>query len=853
MRKLSNLLVVLMIFGLLLSACGGENNANDQNTAAVNQETEEAEAPEPTEEPVEETEPVVEGEEPFEITGGFEYSNSIITDYYVEHAVALVDMHAFVIRDREYELPVEAQTLGYLDMDMESMSAEYFLQLPVQPAGAFSDVDNDGEEETGVQVFVVAYWPNLYGDPYSAGDDSSMGWPSYLTSIVADTENNDEVIGGKLVVWSPDADQEFPTGFGDDGLLFTEDDPAAAIPAGYTIIDLDQEPFAFVKEAQPVLDLFEPKDIAIKDFSAMSYTEAFNQMFEIISVEYAFNGIEGKAPDWDALYDEIYPRVEEAEANQDAEALTFALQDFTWAFKDGHVGMGGGADYINAAFTEDTAGGYGFAIRELDDGRVLTIFVLEGGPAEAAGMQVGAEITEFNGMPISDAIAETLTWTLPTSSDWDLRYQQARYLLSDPLGTVSEVTFVNPGGQAQTVTLEAVEERESFSRTSVYYGVDTEFMLPVEYDILVEDNAYIGYVKINSNYDDLNLLIRLFERALQTFEAYEVEGIIIDMRVNSGGANLGLAGLLTDQEIPMGQLEYYSEATGQFEPEGLPEKVVPNENQYHFDKMVTLVASTCASACELEAYGFSQVPGMIVIGKTPTAGVEAEVARGQFYMPEDLFLQFPTGRFTLPDGSIFLEGEGVQPTLRVPADEETVFVEGDIVMQYAINAVLQPLGAGVTPEAPPTMASNAKVAESKLLSGAYFLEDYARETYTEEELIVPGTFTYSVNLEQDDEVAWIYGWCAAPDALEDNLESIDLSFTMEGEEVPLEDIHQFFYEYSADMHCQYYYTILSDWAYGEHHLGITATFTSPVDDGMEDSPVYPAGEWVNEYTVYVKP
>src|SRR5690606_20743820 len=141
--------------------------------------------------------------------------------------------------------PVDSQVLGYMTYDAETLSGTFDLNLPVLPEGEFNDVDNNGRQDDGVQIFAVGYSPNLYGDPFSVGDDRSLGWPSYLATVKTDTENDNEVIGGMLIVWSPDADQQFPTGFGEDGLLFTNDDPVAPIGAGYTIVDLDQDPFAF--------------------------------------------------------------------------------------------------------------------------------------------------------------------------------------------------------------------------------------------------------------------------------------------------------------------------------------------------------------------------------------------------------------------------------------------------------------------------------------------------------------------------------------------------------------------------------------------------------------------------------
>ncbi len=820
-RTLARVFYLFVIFGLILSACAPKADATAET-------------------------PAVETEEPVQIQGEYSITNDFVFTYYVENAVALIDMHGFVIRDEEWEIPVDSQILGYMTYDPETLSGSFDLNLPIAPEGQFNDVDNNGETNTGVQIFALSYSPNLYGGPFAVGDDRWKGWPSYLASVKTDTENKDEVTGGKLIVWSPDEAQQFPTGFGDDGLLFTADDPVAPIGVGYTIVDLDKSPFEFSKTAIAEMTLYEPTDVAVKDFSEDSYTEAFDKMFEIIRKEYAFNGIEGKEPDWDALYEELKPRVEQAEKDKDPNAFYLALRDFTWAFKDGHVGLDGG-DYADQDFTQATDGGYGFTIRELDDGRVMVIYVLENGPAAQAGIEVGAEVIAFNGEPIGEAIGKTQTYTIQ-SSDFAIRYQQARYLLRGKVGDTAEVTFKNPNGSEQTVTLTAIAERQSFSRTSIYFGAPTDTLLPVDTQIITQGNAQIGYIRINSNFDDLNLIIRLFERALQQFEAREVAGIIIDMRYNGGGANLGLAGFLTDQEIQMGQLEYYSEATGKFEPEGLPEKVIPNENQYRFDKMVLLVGQACYSACELESYGFSQVPGMITVGQYPTGGVEAEVARGQFNLPEGFFLQVPTGRFTLPDGSIFLEGQGVQPTLRVPVDETNIYREDDFVLEAGIKAVLEPLGAGITPSAPPKIAS-ASEAESAFAGGADFLWDLAREQDSEEHF-EPIALTYTVALSQSKTTLWAYAWCAKDKAtLEQNFSQIDLKFNLNGNDVPLEDLAVFDTP-SNGLECRLIYTALSDWTPGEHHATITATFKSKINDGVGE---YAPGDYVYDYVVYVKP
>ena len=144
---------------------------------------------------------------------------------------------------------------------------------------------------------------------------------------MTDPESDDEINGGILVVWAPDDQQDFPTGFGEDGKLFTDDDPTASIPAGYNLVDMNAEPFQFTKQAQPEITLNEG-EVAVNDFTDLSYTDAFEALFEKASREYPFT--QEKDIDWQALHDEFAPRVAQAQNDTDFYRV---LHDFTRRFQ----------------------------------------------------------------------------------------------------------------------------------------------------------------------------------------------------------------------------------------------------------------------------------------------------------------------------------------------------------------------------------------------------------------------------------------------------------------------------------------------------------------------------------------
>jgi C-terminal processing protease CtpA/Prc len=54
-------------------------------------------------------------------------------------------------------------------------------------------------------------------------------------------------------------------------------------------------------------------------------------------------------------------------------------------------------------------------------------------------------------------------------------------------------------------------------------------------------------------------------------------------------------------------------------------------------------------------------------------------------MPENISVQITIGRAVDADGNIHIEGQGVAPDVLVPVNEETLFSDGDPVLQAAID------------------------------------------------------------------------------------------------------------------------------------------------------------------------
>ncbi len=620
---------------------------------------------------------------PVIIKGELAYSNAFFTSGVDEPLIILEDQAGFVDRNERYIFPLESQALGQITSDFYTSPFSYSLSLPQAPSGGLRDVDNDGNEDTGLMVFAIAHWTNLFGDrlleerDLCGGGGWSTGYASTRASAAVETKL--EIIGGKFILYAPDANQGFPSGFGADGLLFTDDDPIVIVPQGYSVVDMDVEPFVFDRAAQQVIDLHEPEEVAIKDFSAMGYADAFQAMLELFRKEYAYTELYNL--DWDKLFETYSPRFAEAEEAADSAAYALAMRDFIWEIPDGHVGMP--LDALSSLFREETDGGLGIALSELEDGRIVVSYILDGGPAANAGMQLGAEILAWDGGSVEAALEREFVWAHQAlSTDHTLRLQQLRYITRFPLGSEVEITFRNPESEEETATMGVIAERASFSRSSFFSGIEG-WELPVEFEIL--PSGY-GYVAIYSFSDDERLTVQLWERMIETFLEADVPGIIIDMRKNGGGSGC-LADLLGafffQEDHILGYSSAYNESLGDFylDPRSEDRFVLPPEEQRYDGELAVIIAPGCFSACEFFSYNLTIDDRAAIVGNYGTSGLGGAV--DDFLMPEDMTIRFTVTRAVNVDKEIHIEAQGVLPTVHVPVTFESLFEEGDLLLQAA--------------------------------------------------------------------------------------------------------------------------------------------------------------------------
>ena len=302
----------------------------------------------------------------------------------------------------------------------------------------------------------------------------------------------------------------------------------------------------------------------------------------------------------------------------------------------------GGSDTNFSIYLEGTYEGTGIQVYN-DDNNVVIYSVFEGTPASEAGLKAGDVIVKLNNK-------DTTNMTISDFSD----------LVKKQNGTFN-ITYKRDGKE-DTVKLK----------------VDTVELKSVSSKVINRDDNQIGYIRTtifaNNTYEQ-------FKKEITELENKNIDGLIIDLRGNSGGhlsAAEQIISLFLDSSHPIyqikskdGQNKYYS--TGK------------ETKKY---KITILIDSNSASASEVVTSALKEQYGASVVGeKSYGKGTVQELQT----LPNGEQYKLTTKTWLTSKGKI-IDGKGIEPDYKVSLGDkylEDPTDENDNQLQKAIEVILQ--------------------------------------------------------------------------------------------------------------------------------------------------------------------
>lgn len=293
------------------------------------------------------------------------------------------------------------------------------------------------------------------------------------------------------------------------------------------------------------------------DLQHLDWGEAFERMHEELAAEYPFT--EWKSIDWAGQYARYRPLITVSQAEGDMGGFHLTLRRYVYDISDGHMRV---TDPDDALREQHVGGGFGLALGQLDDGKVIVTQVWEA--AARAGVNWGDEVTHWNGTPVGEALARTPTiWAeRPPATREVRRLQELHFLTRAPVGSVAHVT-IRPSANGASARLDdsavgsagdgppegtAESARGSTTRTvRLVAQQDDEATLTFTerhpqppatsqtFESAMLPGGH-GYVRLTAQRfpSDTGEQVR---RAVRGFQAAGVRGIVVDLRGNRGGSD----------------------------------------------------------------------------------------------------------------------------------------------------------------------------------------------------------------------------------------------------------------------------------------------------------------------------
>jgi carboxyl-terminal processing protease len=367
-------------------------------------------------------------------------------------------------------------------------------------------------------------------------------------------------------------------------------------------------------------------------------TETFETLWKHLEENYIY--FESAEIDWDTLHDQYLQRVQAGLTPDEFKAL---IEDLQTELPAGSLQYQSRTERIESDIADTSSyEGIGAFVGFSEDPKphIILLDVIEGSPAEKAGLKAHDSILEIDGNPV--LLEEGIS---------------AVDRVRGPAGSSVMLSIQSPGEQSRSVEvrrgkLNSTGRLEAYNLTGTDYG----YLLfpPVGYDTLDEDVV----------------------KSMQAFTTNrKLEGLILDLRIASSVRGWPLEAIYTMfDDGPLG--EFYNRDDKQ---------LVQVKGQDFFGSqavpLVVLVGQNTSGTPEILAASLQLNKRATVIGENTPGSIEGATS---YYLPDGSELFIQTTSFALPNGDE-VGTEGVAPDILVAEGWDQVQPDDDPVLDQAIQ------------------------------------------------------------------------------------------------------------------------------------------------------------------------
>ena len=371
---------------------------------------------------------------------------------------------------------------------------------------------------------------------------------------------------------------------------------------------------------------------------------------------------------WQAVHDEMRPRVEKAESVHETRAI---LTEMLGRLHQSHFGIIPGTAYAELGAGSSTLGGdgtVGLDVRVIHGEAVVTS-VDSDSPAAKAGVLPGWIVKKVDANEIKPMISQYPHQAEEEGNLRDLTLRRAILLrFAGAVGESAHCAFLDDHDQPVYKNIVRAEPRGNLT-TLGYLGPARVWFEARQFKA---GERKIEYVAFNMFLDPANLMPE-FGSAVES--CLKCDGFIIDLRGNPGGLGAmatGMASWFIDKQSLLGTL-YLRESALKF-------MINPRANTYA-GPLAILVDHTTASTAEILAGGLQDLKRATVFGeRTAAAALPSVIER----LPNGDAFQFAIANY-VSEGGKALEANGVVPDEVAPWTRGMLLEHRDSALQAAVE------------------------------------------------------------------------------------------------------------------------------------------------------------------------